>query len=162
MKKNERNAGRKPLAEDLKQVQVSCRVPPSIAEKLSEQGGLKNFLINYFEDSKVSEEKQKTKKYNDQAKAMKSAEQIGSTIGLTATNESYAVASTKLVRVQFYAVDNGVLLQPVSGHNLWKLRSSVVISQNEYNERPCNPYNDTREAIWALNKCGWYTSDNDD
>ena len=51
MKKNERNAGRKPLAEDLKQVQVSCRVPPAIAEKLNEQGGLKQFLINHFEDS---------------------------------------------------------------------------------------------------------------
>lgn len=63
---------------------------------------------------------------------------------------------SKLVKVYFYETDEGVRLEPTSAYNLTQTPGKVpVISKEEYANRPVNPYNGTREAIWALGLCGW-------
>ena len=83
---------------------------------------------------------------------------ITSTVGLQAM---HPMKKTMLVRIEAYRnADNSVTLKPVSGHNLAPINAvaHVKVSAEEWSDRPFNAYNDTREAIWALELCGFEVS----
>jgi len=60
------------------------------------------------------------------------------------------------VCIDFYERGGIVILKVVSGHNMARLNSipTDTISITDYNNRPVNPHNSTREAIWAMELCG--------
>lgn len=74
---------------------------------------------------------------------------IGGTIGLECTTPDGHI---RLVRVEFYLVPQGIKLQAVSGQNLASFgpRFSKTITQDDYDDRPRDPYAGTTEAIWAM------------
>lgn len=80
---------------------------------------------------------------------------IKSTIGLRAYNASIG---SKLIRVEFYKNANGsVTLKVVDGHNLNQIKRSgiVTISNEEWQDAPWDASDDCVEAKWAMRKCGW-------
>lgn len=87
----------------------------------------------------------------------------GTTIGLLATHAQYN--KPLLVRVQFSAESetSPVRLVAASGHTLEEITKTGVkmISMEEYENRPRNDYNNTREAIWALGLLGWDAGSDD-
>jgi hypothetical protein len=50
-------------------------------------------------------------------------------------------------------------MRAVSAHNLANAGKGRVISAEEFSSRPVNPFNSTREAIWALEKLGFRVAD---
>ena len=79
---------------------------------------------------------------------------ISYTIGLVVTGS--AVRKPTLAKVEYNTHKDGVKLNLVSGSNLGKIHKAgtVVVSQEEFDDRPRDPYNDTVEAQWAFNKLG--------
>ena len=80
---------------------------------------------------------------------------ISSTIGMLASHEN--LSRSVLVRVEFYSIEDGVLLVPVSGHNLATIKpiKQVVISSTEFNDREEDPYDSQVEFRWAIKKLGF-------
>ena len=85
---------------------------------------------------------------------MSKKEYFRSTLGFMQFHEN--LRSNKLVRVHFLRNDKGVYLQLVSGHNLARMPkvNEVLISEEEFSDRPHDPYNDTVEANWAFGLLG--------
>lgn len=77
---------------------------------------------------------------------------LGYTVGLTVTTGSRGITPV-LAKAEYTRNNDGsVTICAVSGHNMSKVRNvkPVTISAEEYTDRPINPYNSTREAVWAL------------
>lgn len=82
----------------------------------------------------------------------KNSNYIGGTIGL----QAWGHGRNALVRIQYHRNQDGsVLLSAVSGHNLSRLPGAKTISGDEFEDRPHDPYDDTREALWALELLGY-------
>lgn len=78
---------------------------------------------------------------------------IGYTVGLDATSKT---GKSVLAKVGYYSMPDGtVKLVPASGRNLSEITNGVKIPKAEFDARPRDPYNDTREAVWALERCGF-------
>lgn len=77
---------------------------------------------------------------------------IGGTAGLNCSVNGRAT----LTRVEYSRAGKKIALQAVSGHSLAALHGVSVakISQEEFGDRPRDPYNDLVEARWAFNKLG--------
>jgi hypothetical protein len=77
---------------------------------------------------------------------------IGYTVGL----ECWINGSIKMVKCEYSRIDGGVMIRAVSGNNLGRFGGghSKNISQETYEARPIDCYNDTIEAIWALKQIG--------
>lgn len=76
------------------------------------------------------------------------------TIGLQANNGERSA----LVKIQIERTQNGgAILTPVSGNNLARISGKVVtLTAEQYDDRPHDPYDNAKEAIWALKQCGWH------
>lgn len=82
---------------------------------------------------------------------------IGYTIGLEATANTGMYKQGRMVKVEYTKIGNDMVrLSAVSGNNLSKIKGSAVITQEQFDERPQDAYNDVSEAKWALEKCGWF------
>jgi len=80
------------------------------------------------------------------------SEFIGYTVGLLASNE----ATSTLLKVEYTrGKDGSVLLCAVSGNTLAKAYGKCKVSAEEFADRPNDPYDNIKEARWALGKCGW-------
>lgn len=78
---------------------------------------------------------------------------IGYTVGMEANHGS---AVGKMVKVEYTRVNNEhIRLKVVSGRNLSAMNGSVVITQEQFENRPQDPHNGVFEARWALEHCGW-------
>ena len=78
---------------------------------------------------------------------------IGYTVGLEC-NKGEQVG--KLVKVEYSRnSDHTVSLSAVSGRNHAKLPGAAVISAEQYEDRPSDPYDNIAEARWALAKVGY-------
>ena len=79
---------------------------------------------------------------------------IGYTVGLEANNGHSQVG--KMVKVEYSRnSDNTVTLRPVSGRNLAAMGLKKTISSEDFDNRPCDPYSNAEEAMWALRQVGW-------
>ncbi|MDH1557080.1 hypothetical protein N5E86_21755 [Stutzerimonas stutzeri] len=81
---------------------------------------------------------------------------IGYTIGLQARTNT--IKRSTLVKAEFERNEDGsVSIKAVSGHTLAPIGGIAVvnISAEQWDERPRDPYNDTRQAIWALDLLGF-------
>ena len=77
----------------------------------------------------------------------KKPEFICATVGLQAQRRGRA----GLVKAEYYRnADGSVTLRAVSGRSLASMPGSLTISGEDFADRPINPYNATREALWAL------------
>ena len=84
----------------------------------------------------------------------KNSKFIGGTIGLQACGHG----RNTLVRIEYSRNQDGsVLLSAVSGHNLARMPGAKTISGDYFEDRPHDPYDDTREAQWALELLGYKT-----
>lgn len=83
---------------------------------------------------------------------------IGCTVGLRMDHRNFKRPT--LVRIEYYNTGDKVKLVAVNGHNLNQIRSmpSVEISHEEYINRTRSHYNDTVEALWAMELFGFYQS----
>ena len=77
---------------------------------------------------------------------------IRTTVGLNATFNDTA---PKLVRIECYKVDKGMMLQPVSGHNLAIKPGVKIISREDYDAIPRDAYDDTVFARACMSLCGY-------
>ena len=77
---------------------------------------------------------------------------IRSTVGLNAT---FNDAAPKLERIECYETDKGVLLQPVSGHNLAIKPGVKIISREDYDALPRDACDDTVFARACMSVCGY-------
>lgn len=65
----------------------------------------------------------------------------------------------KLIAIEFNKVDGDkVMLEAVSGRNLAPAGVRKTITQDEYDDRPLDPYNKVKEARWAMNLLGYTIS----
>ncbi len=86
---------------------------------------------------------------------------IGYTVGL----ECWINDAIKMVKCEYSRIDGGVMIHAVSGNNLGRIGGghSKNISQEAFEARPTDSYDDTVEAIWALKQIGLTPSSlNDD
>jgi hypothetical protein len=91
----------------------------------------------------------------------KPTEFFSSTIGMMARHPN--MYSSKLVRVNFYRTNlDRVALIAISGNNLERIRGIpfAYITIDEYNNRPQDPYDDSKEFFWALEKLGFEFNEN--
>lgn len=81
---------------------------------------------------------------------------IGYCVGLRALRRDSS-RLPGIVKVEFSRTLSGsVKLQAVSGRSLAAIPgATVTISDDEYRDRPAEPYNQVPEAEWALNKVGF-------
>jgi hypothetical protein len=87
---------------------------------------------------------------------MSKVEFIGYTVGIAASSPT----GPRALKVEFNRCKDGsVLMRAVSAHNLANAGKGRVISAEEFSSRPVNPFNSTREAIWALEKLGFRVAD---
>ena len=79
---------------------------------------------------------------------------IGCTVGLECNNGGLV---GKMVRVEYSrASDGSVSLHAVNGRTGRALPGQkVVLSAEAFSDRPADPYDDIKEARWALNLVGW-------
>ena len=77
--------------------------------------------------------------------------------GLSATHENVNIR--KLVSVEAYKHEDGVLLKAVSGHNMSSMGQSAVISQDDFEDiQSMDCYDSTARAIRVLDILGWDAS----
>lgn len=88
-------------------------------------------------------------------------EAINSTIGMMASHNNlrrYGFVESILVKVVYSRtiIDN-IMLTAVSGHNLAVIKQikQVIITKEEYNDRPFDYYDDTVEFFWAISMLGF-------
>lgn len=77
---------------------------------------------------------------------------IRTTVGLNATFNDTA---PKLVRIECYKTDKGMMLQPVSGHNLATKPGVKIISREDYDALPRDACDDTVFARACMSVCGY-------
>jgi hypothetical protein len=77
---------------------------------------------------------------------------IRTTVGLNAT---YNDTAPNLVRIECYETDKGMMLQPVSGHNLATKPGVKIISREDYDALPRDAYDDTVFARACMALCGY-------
>lgn len=77
---------------------------------------------------------------------------IGYTVGL----ECWINGEVKMVKCEYSRTGGGVMIHAVSGNNMGRFGGghSKKISQEAFETRLTDPYNDTVEAIWALKQIG--------
>lgn len=76
---------------------------------------------------------------------------IGYTVGI----ECWIGNTIKLVKCEYSRIDGGIMIHAVSGNNLGRIGGrSKIITQDAFENRPTDSYNDTVEAIWALKQIG--------
>lgn len=77
---------------------------------------------------------------------------IGYTVGL----ECWINDAIKMVKCEYSRIDSGVMINAVSGNNLGRIGGgrSKNISQEAFETRPIDSYDNTVEAIWALKQIG--------
>lgn len=78
---------------------------------------------------------------------------IGTTIGLECFIDDKRIT---LVKVDYTtAPDDSVRLTAVSGRNMSRVgRYSKIVEREVFDDRPTDPYDKAREAIWALGVLG--------
>lgn len=78
---------------------------------------------------------------------------IGFTIGLNCNGHG---KTGKLLQTEFNRLDDGrVKLTAVSAHNGASLKISTVVSAQQYENRPFDPYDNVTEARWAMAQLGF-------
>ncbi|WNW10104.1 hypothetical protein RRX38_02720 [Pseudomonas sp. DTU_2021_1001937_2_SI_NGA_ILE_001] len=93
------------------------------------------------------------------AKKATVSEFINSTVGLLCNHDAYACPV--LVKAEANTMSDGtVRLSAVNGHTLGDMTKAahVFLTQQQWNERPCDPYDDTAKAVWALRHLGFRVS----
>lgn len=80
------------------------------------------------------------------------SEFIGYTAGLNCRIGERVI----MTKIEYSRTGSGVRLQAVSGNNLARFsdRYSTVISEEQYAERPLDPFDSLVEAKWALASVG--------
>ena len=80
---------------------------------------------------------------------------IGMTAGLECNGNGFV---GKMIRIEYQRnADGSVSLVSVSGNTLARYKNvkAVVITKDQFVNRPTDPYNNIEEAQWALHQCGW-------
>ena len=79
---------------------------------------------------------------------------ISSTIGMLVKHHNQP--SSKLIRCQFYSVENGVELHAVSGYTLSRITNipTVLITSEQFSDRDYDHYDDQVEFWWAMKLLG--------
>lgn len=78
---------------------------------------------------------------------------IGSTVGLECNGFDRV---GKMIKVEYTRnPDRTVTLSAVSGRNGCKTNGGVTLSADQFSNRPSDPYDNIKEARWALNLVGW-------
>lgn len=81
---------------------------------------------------------------------------VRTTVGLIKSHANFQ--SPKLVRVNYYRLENGLIeLRSVSGHSLSDITKVpyVKITEEQYQDIPFDPYDESVEADAALYLLGW-------
>jgi hypothetical protein len=81
---------------------------------------------------------------------------IGYTVGLECNGRGKVA---RFLKVEYSRANNGgVILSAVSGHDLSSANIRTVLTAEQFENRPTDPYDSIIEARWALKRLGFSLS----